>query len=182
MSAGAVPTGHVEPTVDRDLTKLPPKFRDAVRAAIADCAAEDGLDPYVYEAGRSRALAELYYKRGRTIIPPTRTVTNAPNETFSWHGFLLAVDVISRKYLWFDNAAARARWPDPKERAAAGKLFWRRCAVHFKAHGCKWGGDWKQQDDPHYQWGRCKPSPSNEARRLLATSGIESVWRAVGAI
>lgn len=181
MSAGPTPAGQTEPTVDRDLTKLPSKFRDEVEASIADCNA-DGLDAYVYEAGRSRALAELYFKRGRTIIPPKRKVTNAPNETFSWHGFFLAVDVISRKYAWFDNAAARARWPDPDERAAAGKAFWRACARHFKNHGCKWGGDWKQQDDPHMQWGKCKASPSNEARRLLAAEGLVGVWRAVGAL
>jgi hypothetical protein len=35
---------------------------------------------------------------------------------------------------------------------------------------------------PHFQWGRCKPSPSDEARRLIDTEGEVSVWRAVGAM
>lgn len=164
MSAGAVPTGHREPAVDRDISRLAPKFADAVRAAIADCQT-DGLDAYVYEARRSHELAALYYARGRTVVPPTRTVTNAPDETRSWHGYGLAVDVISRS----------KEWNQPPAWFAA-------VARHFTAHGCKWGGDWKQADLPHMQWGGCRASPSDEARRLLATSGLASVWQAVGAI
>lgn len=163
MSAGPTPIGHAEPTVDRDLTKLAPKFADAVRAAIADCNAA-GLDAYVFEARRSHELAVLYYARGRTIIPPKQKVTNAPDETRSWHGFGLAVDVISRS----------KEWSQPESWFAA-------VASHFKAHGCKWGGDWKSKDYPHFQLGCLKPSPSDEARRLLATSGVAAVWQAVGA-
>lgn len=157
MSAGPTPTGHAEPTVDRDLTKLAPKFADAVRAAIADCNAA-GLDAYVYEARRSHELALNYAAR-------RPKVTNAPDETYSWHGYSLAVDVISKS----------KGWSQPTSWFAA-------VASHFKAHGCKWGGDWRMKDYPHMQWAACKASPSDEARRLLATSGVESVWQVVGAI
>lgn len=162
MSAGEFPSGSA-PKVDRDLHGLAPRFADAVRAALEDCAAA-GLDAYVYEARRSRELAELYYARGRTVIPPKGKVTNAPDETYSWHGYGLAVDVIS---------LGRA-WKQPASWFAA-------VAEHFKRHGCKWGGDWRTVDLPHFQWGRCKASPSKEARRILAAEGAEGVWRVVGA-
>lgn len=164
MSAGANLAPHDAPRVVRTLDVLAPKFRDAVRAAIADANAA-GLDAIVFESKRSRELATLYYARGRTVKPPERTVTNAPDETYSWHGYGLAVDVISLQH----------QWNKPPEWFAA--VF-----AHFKRHGCRWGGEWKQKDWPHFQWGRCKSSPSNEARRLLATSGMESVWQAVGAV
>ena len=181
MSAGPTPVGTVEPMVDRDLHKLAPLFDEAVEKSLAEANA-DGYDAIVYEAGRSHELAQLYYARGRTIIPPHGTVTNAPDETYSWHGFLLAVDVISRKYEWFNNAAAKRDYPDPKERAKAASAWFAAVAGYFKRNGCKWGGDWKSKDEPHQQWGRCKASPSNEARRILATEGVVGVWRACKAI
>lgn len=156
MSAGGLVVNH-------DLGTLAPLFRGAVLAAIADC--EDaGLDPYVYETYRSAELQTLYYARGRTIIPPERTVTNARSNLQSWHGFGLAVDVISRRYHW-DRPM---RW-------------FADVAAHFQAHGCRWGGSWKSPDPPHMQHGLCKPSPSDRAREILATSGIGEVWRVVGA-
>lgn len=164
MSAGLNPSPSVAPRVVRSLDVLAPQFAAAVRAALADANAA-GLDATVFESRRSRELAQLYYARGRTVKPPERTVTNAPDETYSWHGYGLAVDVISLAH----------QWGKPHGWFAA-------VAEHFKRHGCRWGGEWKQKDLPHFQWGRCKPSPSNEARRLLATEGVESVWRAVRAI
>jgi peptidoglycan L-alanyl-D-glutamate endopeptidase CwlK len=147
----------------RSLDGLAPKFAAAVRAAIADANAA-GLDAIVFESRRSRELAELYYARGRTVKPPERTVTNAPDETYSWHGYGLAVDVISLRH----------QWDKPPEWFAA--VF-----AHFKRHGCRWGGEWKRKDFPHFQWGRCKPSPSPRARTLLASEGILTIWREVGA-
>ncbi len=157
MSAG-------QPLVDRDMLKLAPAFRAAVGAAVRDANAV-GLDCYVFEACRSEELQALYYARGRTIIPPNRPVTNARSALFSWHGYGLGVDVISRAHAWSP--------PDD---------WWPAVAMHFKRNGCKWGGDWKRQDLPHFQWGRCKPSPSDRARELMASGGVEAVWRAVGAI
>lgn len=158
MSAGQNTAG-----VDSSLAGLAPKFRAAVQAALADCDAVR-LNAVVYEANRSHQLAVLYYARGRTIIPPTATVTNAPDETYSWHGFGLAVDVIHRVKQW-DMPAS----------------WFASVALIFKRHGCKWGGDWRQRDLPHHQWGACKPSPSNQARALLASGGMPAVWLAVGA-
>ncbi len=163
MSAGLNLPPSVAPRVVRSLEGLAPKFAAAVRAALADANAA-GLDATVFESRRSHELAVLYYARGRTVKPPERTVTNAPDETYSWHGYGLAVDVISLRH----------QWDKPPEWFAA--VF-----EHFKRHGCRWGGEWKQKDLPHFQWGRCKPSPSPRARKLLATQGILTIWHEVGA-
>ena len=149
--------------VSRDLTLLAPKFRAAVEQALIDCR-QNGYDVYVYEAYRSLELQQLYYTRGRTVVPPLKPVTNAPSNLQSWHGFSLAVDVISVSHGW-DRPSS----------------WFQEIAAHFKNNGCTWGGDWKCQDLPHFQWGACKPSPSDRARELLGCEGVEAVWRAVGA-
>ncbi len=92
MSAGS---GKPTPKVSNDLSLLAPKFAAAVMQALNECRAA-GLDAIVYEAMRSQELQALYYARGRTIIPPHKTVTNAPSNLFSWHGYGLAVDVVHR--------------------------------------------------------------------------------------
>lgn len=160
MSAGEL--GATRP--NRELDRLAPAFRDAVGRALAACAAS-GLDAWVYETYRSKELQEIYYARGRTVIPPPKPVTNARSNLYSWHGFGLAVDVISRQ----------KGWNQPES-------WFADVAVRFRAEGCKWGGDWTTKDLPHFQWGQCKASPSDRARELLATGGFSAVWEAVGAL
>jgi hypothetical protein len=150
--------------VTRDPELLAPKFREAVDRAIAACKAA-GLDAYVYETYRSPELAAAYYARGRTEIPPHKTVTNAQSNLQSWHGYGLAVDVISKK-----NG-----WNKPEE-------WFAQVAECFRAEGCRWGGEWKMKDLPHFQWGLCKPSPSPRAHELHALGGKEEVWKAVAAV
>lgn len=160
MSAGTV-DGDLK--VNRDLSALAPKFRAAVVAALSECA-EKNLGAIVYEGFRSEALQKLYYARGRTVVPPAQPVTNASSSLYSWHGYGLAVDVIHRTKYW-----------------DAGEAWFEQVAQVFKQYGCRWGGEWQMRDLPHFQWGRCKPSPSDEARRIAAAEGIRGVWRAVGA-
>ena len=158
MSAGAT---NGRPTQAFDV--LAPQFRDAVEKAITACNA-DGLDAFVYESYRSQELQSEYYARGRTVIPPHDTVTNAASNLYSWHGYGLAVDVISRS----------KQWDQPEE-------WFAKVAEHFRANGCRWGGEWKMKDLPHFQWGMCKPSPSDQARALMVGGGMRTVWMAVGA-
>jgi hypothetical protein len=160
MSAGLT---EPAPTVDRDLARLVPAFRDAVEHAIADCQAR-GLDAYVYVAHRSPELQALYYARGRPIVPPTKPVTYAATNLQSSHGCGLAVDVISRSQGW--------NRPD---------AWFAQLAESFAKFGCRWGGEWKQRNLPHFQWGVCKPSPSDTARTLLVASGFQAVWEALRA-
>jgi D-alanyl-D-alanine carboxypeptidase-like protein len=158
-----VSAGGSSARASHDPALLAPHFRDAVLASIAECHAQ-GLDAFLYEAYRSPELQALYYERGRTIIPPTRPVTNARSNLYSWHGYGLAVDVISTAKGW-----------DVPDSWFAG------VADVFKRHGLKWGGDWRMRDLPHFQWGPCKPSPSDRAREIIATDGVHGVWVAVGA-
>jgi peptidoglycan L-alanyl-D-glutamate endopeptidase CwlK len=160
MSAGKTTVARA----NNDVTTLAPKFRAAVEKSIAECVAL-GLDAVVYEAYRSQELQFLYYERGRTVVPPRDTVTNAASNLFSWHGYGLAVDVISRS----------KAWDQPESWFAS-------VAEVFRANGCRWGGEWKMKDLPHFQWGLCRPSPSDRARELIATSGLRAVWEAVGAL
>jgi hypothetical protein len=163
MSAGDNNGAGPALTANSDLMLLAPKFRAAVQQALARCAAL-GMDAYVYEAYRSQEMQALYYARGRTVIPPTQVVTNASSNLYSWHGYGLAVDVISGSKGWDQ--------PDSWFKAVAD------CFGQF---GCRWGGEWVMKDLPHFQWGRCKPSPSDVARQLIATEGMSAVWEAVGA-
>lgn len=157
--------GRIVPRVSRDMTLLAPKFRDAVERAIAACA-QAQLDAMIYEAYRSNELQQLYYKRGRTVIPPPHTVTNARTNEYSWHGYGLAVDVVHRDHFW---------------KPPGGSAWFAKVADIFKQHACKWGGDWTKPDMPHFQWHRCKPSPSDMARIILRRDGLPAVWEAVGA-
>lgn len=147
-------------TMDRDLTKCAPLFALAVVRGV-QAARADGLDPVVVEAFRSDARQRWLYAQGRER--PGDVVTNARSALYSWHGYGLAVDVVS----------AQAGWDDTR--------FFHRLAPYLHAAGCDWGGDWSTPDLPHFQWGRCKASPSAVARALYQTGGVAAVWRAVHA-
>lgn len=192
MSAGMQPSA-AEPRPSKDLSLLAPKFAAAVRAALTECHAL-GLDATVFEAYRSLELQQLYYARGRTVRPPYHTVTNAKSNLYSWHGYGLAVDVISERDGWFNpDGKPELRLPAKDDPGYAGVVQARRAYMHagqrwfkavaevFKRHGCDWGGDWKQADTPHFQWGRLRASPSDRARELLREGGMVAVWLEVGA-
>jgi hypothetical protein len=158
-----------DPAVDRDLSKLAPKFRERVEGAVAELNGR-GIDVMVNEAGRSDALQRIYFKRG---------VTRARTVAGSWHGYYLAIDAISRKRGW-------DVWP---WRAKDGTLhggdpsWWKPVVETFKRWGCDWGGDWDSIfDGPHFQKGGLRSSPSPWSRRKFAEGKIEDVWKAVGAI
>jgi hypothetical protein len=166
MSAGVTAASYHLAKPTNDVDYLAPLFRAAVERAITECNDPvNNLSAVVYETYRSNELQEVYYARGREVIPPPTPVTNAKTNLYSWHGYGLAVDVIHKTKGW-----------------DAGDKWFRDVAEIFKKHGCKWGGDWTSPDRPHFQWGKCKPSPSPVARELMRTRGVEAVWEAVGAI
>lgn len=144
-----------EPARISDLAGLAPAFRAAVMGALEECRAA-GLDATVFETLRTQERQRWAYLRG---------ASRAKDADASWHFYGLAVDVISRAKAW-----------------DAGDAWFRRVAAVFKRHGCDWGGDWHSfRDLPHFQWGRCRASPSDVSRTLYAQGGREAVWRAVGA-
>ena len=162
MSAGEL--GHLRP--DDDLGKLAPKMQERVEAALAECHAQT-LDAKVFEALRSQELQSVYYARGRTVFPPEHPVTYADDVLHSWHGYGLAVDVISQSKGW-DRSPA----------------WFTAVAETFKRHGVDWGGDWteRKRDLPHFQFGGLRDSPSARAIALFSTGGVTAVWRDVGAL
>src|SRR6266566_241767 len=166
MSAGAAIASYTLAKPTNHLEYLAPLFREAVMSALAECneRVSPSLEAHVYETYRSNELQLLYYARGRQVKPPATPVTNARSNLYSWHGYGLAVDVIHKEKGW-----------------DAGDNWFRNVATVFKKYDCKWGGDWHSPDQPHFQWAACKPSPSDRARELIRTLGIEAVWEAVGA-
>ena len=150
------------PSVQRDLRALAPKFAAALADGLNECWRR-GLDAVVHEAVRADDLQRHYYAQGRTR--PGAVVTYAASALYSWHGYGLAVDIISASKAW----GFSSQWINA-------------VAAIMEARGLDWGGRWKRQDLPHFQFGTLKPSPSDRARELLRTGGREAVWREVGAL
>lgn len=149
--------------VQSDLRLLAPRFGLAVADALNACW-KRGLDPVVFESLRTNERQQWLYAQGRTR--PGEIVTNARDVWGSWHGYGLAVDVISAKHAW----GAPAEW-------------WAAVAREFKARGCVWGGDWKMRDLPHVQHGApMRQSPSPRARELWTEGGFRAVWEEVRAL
>lgn len=165
MSAQLDFNDGAEELVQNDLDALAPKMQERVTAALWECNNVAGLDVVVYEAVRTEELQRMYYARGRTTVPPYYTVTAAKTAMGGWHFYGLAVDVIHRT----------RRWNNPEK-------WWLKVSAIFKAHGLDWGGDWERVDLPHFQFAGLRKSPSNRARELYASGGLEAVWKAVGAV
>lgn len=154
-------------TASRDLSLLAPKFRAAVEAAIADCAAQ-GFPVKVAEALRSQERQAWLYAQGRTR--PGSIVTHASTNLTSWHGYGLAVDVIHETKGWAPGASDRET-----------TAWFRKVADIFKSHGCSAGMDWSKADPPHMQWGNMPASPGVTHKAAKQSRGNAAVWRDVGA-
>lgn len=163
LSARAAMDAQSRKFVRRDLSELAPRFAQAVEAALEECRAR-GLDAFVYEASRTAEGQDAYDALAEQTPSRNCTAGTARSGQESWHMYGLAVDIASRLSHWdFSDA-----WIE-------------RVASVFKAHGCDWGGDWETRDTAHFQWGRCRRSPSREARALLESGGLAAVWREVAA-
>lgn len=150
---------------ESSLDCLAPLFRAAVVAAVADCQ-QAGAPVKVFETCRSDALQQLYYARG---------ASHAASALFSWHGYGLAVDVIHPVYGW-DLFPGCGKYE-------ANPWWWHEVYETFQRHGLDSGADWHSlKDYPHWQWGRCRASPSDRARELMAEGGKFAVWKECGAI
>lgn len=145
---------------DRSVATLAPKFRAAVEAILAQLG-----DAKIAEATRTFQRQSFLYGFGRDYDDGRGIVTNAASNLTSWHGYGLAVDIIH----------ATREWDVPD-------AWFRLLGDVAKAHGCDWGGDWHHPDRPHIQWGTLRDSPSDHARSLYETAGVEAVWSAVGAL
>lgn len=161
---GTVPP---EVPVERSLDVCAPKFAAAVRAMMADLARDyPERSGFAFETLRTPERQEFLYQFGREYDDGRGIVTNAPDAFSSWHGYGLAVDVVEKD---------ATPWDAPPS-------FWNAIGEAAERNGLTWGGRWRRPDLPHVQWGKCRISPSDRARALLAAGGLNAVWRAVGAL
>ena len=125
--------------------------------------------------GRAHQIADGGYTwdTGPSLI----TMPWVLEETFAAGGIDLHSEVTLRKL----DPFYRIFWAGEEDHFDFSGDHDRMVAEIAKGHGLKWGGDWSSPDLPHFQWGRCKASPSDEARRILREQGMPAVWRAVSA-
>lgn len=140
-----------EPLASRDIDTLAPKFRAALLFVLPD------LADLVRETWRSDQRQRWLYGFGRQYDDDRGVVTNAPDDSASWHCFGLAVDLI-----------------EPPGPAVQGGLRGVNIAL---------GMDWPTfKDYPHLQWGApMRRSPSSRAMALYESGGFAAVWAEVGA-
>jgi len=162
MSHG-LPDPPPEPQVQTTLTGLAPRFKVAVEKLLVP---DDDFDPIVSESGRTADRQAWLYGFGRTWDDGRGIVTHAATNLTEWHGFWLAVDIISKSRQW-----------------DAPPSFWQTLGAKAEALGLTWGGRWPgdEKDEPHVQAGPpMRQVPSPIATKLLLTGGLSAVWNAVG--
>lgn len=116
------------------------------------------------ETLRVQELQTIYFAQGST---------KAQSVLKSWHAYGCAFDVIHRDYGWFDNTAARKRWPDKQRRAVAGVRWYRAVATQLTlTKELAWGGLWKTfPDSPHFQSAVIPVGPSQAAIEAYSKAG-----------
>lgn len=168
MTRRALPPApaEVRAPVNASLDGLAPQFRAALVAMCDAVEAAGHARPRIFETLRTAERQRYIYGYGRTWDDGRGVVTNSRTHLTTWHGFGLAADVIHPTLHW--NAPA---------------AWWTAVGEAARAAGLEWGGDWASfPDRPHVQWGKCRRSPSDRARSLLAGPvGVAAVWREVGA-
>lgn len=160
MSHG-LPNPPAEPAADTSLDGLAPRFRSAVLVMLSTNA-----DYMVAESLRTPERQAWLYGFGREYDDGRGVVTQAPTNLTTWHGYGLAVDIVSKAHGW-----------------DAPPSFWANLGMSAQAAGLSWGGAWPRfQDRPHCQWGPpMRQAPSQHAAELMASGGMEAVWKEVGA-
>ena len=158
---GVVPA---EIPVQRSLDVCAPAFAVAVRAMLADLAGD--RTAWAFETLRTPERQRFLYGFGRDYDDGRGRVTNAQTSLYSWHGFGLAVDIVEKDATPWD----------------APVTFWTAIGEAAERHGLVWGGRWKKPDLPHVQFGKCRMSPDDTDRKLLADKGLAAVWAKYGAL
>jgi peptidoglycan L-alanyl-D-glutamate endopeptidase CwlK len=159
---GTVPP---EVPVNSSLDGLAPKVRGAALRIVARMQ-EQGFAVRIFETLRTAERQSFLYGFGRDYDDGRGKVTKVASADDGWHFYGLAVDFVE----------------DDKDPWTASQAFWRALGEAAEDEGMTWGGRWKFLDVPHTQFGKCKVSPSDHARKLYAAGGKEAVWRACGAL
>lgn len=173
----ALPKPKNDVPVDRDRSKLAPKFNERLDQLLLFME-QNGHDPFIYEAVRTNERQEFLYGFGREYDDGRGIVTHSRTAQNTWHFYGLAVDIISKSKLW--NAPQK---------------FWDDLRTGCYLFGLRHGDDWDMDgvpvrrdpdesfsDKPHVQWGKpMRRSPSPRAAELYQAGGLRAVWREVGA-
>lgn len=154
-----------EVKVQSGLKDLAPAFRLALVSTVSDMKSL-GHRPRIFETLRTKERQAHIYGFGRDYDDGRGIVTHASSHLSTWHGYGLAADVVE------DDATPWNATPQ----------FWNDLGVCAEKHGLTWGGRWTFVDLPHVQWGKCRRSPSDNARFILQNGGVEAVWKAVNAL
>lgn len=173
---GVCPT---EIPVVRSMDQCAPKFAEKVANVLVKMKAK-GHDPYVFESTRTQDRVSYLYGFGRRYDDGRGVVTKCASVTDTWHGFGLAVDIISYSKEW--DAPAQ---------------FWADLRVFATEEGLCSGDDWDRDnvpgendpdehfhDKPHIQWWctGMHVRPSAHAAQLLREQGASAVWQEVHAL
>lgn len=159
-----LPAPPKEVPADQSLDGLAPAFR-AKLMLVLNRLSMQGHAPRVAETLRSDERVKFLHGFGREYDDGRGVVTNASDATKTWHHYGLAADVVHATKGW-----------------GAGEAFWEALRDAAVAEGLTAGMNWKFQDKPHIQWGPpMRDGPSEHAIALLASGGVEAVWKAVGA-
>jgi peptidoglycan L-alanyl-D-glutamate endopeptidase CwlK len=147
---------------EQRLSEVYPGLATLVRQMATQLEAE-GIDIRVTQSLRTIAEQEALYAEGRTA--PGSIVTEA-RAGYSWHNFGLAVDVVP----------LTPQGPDWN----ISHPVWARIVAIGVDSGLVAGAEWRTFPDwPHFQLtGRFPTSPNDEARALLASGGLDAVWKA----
>jgi peptidoglycan L-alanyl-D-glutamate endopeptidase CwlK len=154
---------EIETLRESDLGCCAPLFRAAVMRGLAR-ANGGGFPLKIEETCRCQRLQDIYFAQG---------TTHAQSVLRAWHAYGAAVDVVHPERGWDLYPGGRSY----SEAWVTGVV------TAMKAEGLlSWGGDWTSfKDYPHWQHGKCKPTPSDEAVRLYQAAGKAAVWKAIGA-
>ena len=146
----------MKPSSEKRLQQLHPALASAVRAIIADLAAQ-GMVVEVVQGLRTFAEQDDLYAKGRT--KPGAIVTQARGGE-SNHNFGLAVDLCP-------FTKDKPDWNAPMG-------VWAAIGASAAARGLEWGGQWKKfLDKPHVQ---LPAMTVKECARCYQSGGLDAVW------
>ena len=117
----------------RKIEDLHPHVASLCRKFIEQCK-EAGVDVLVTSTYRDHESQNALYSQGRTA--PGKIVTKAKGGQ-SFHNHKVAFDVVplvNGKAIWNDEG------------------LWRKIGQIGQEVGLEWGGNWKFQDKPHFQY------------------------------
>lgn len=143
-----------------DDPRVHPTAREKFKAVLKDVRGH-GLPLFVWEVYRSREQQRALYAQGRTNAELLK-VGYTPEEIARYRaqGYLASKPVVTKilnpRYHGTGRAMdccwliqGKLSWNAPAE-------WWQKYGSAAKAHGLKWGGDWKMKDYAHVQWEKMK--------------------------